>query len=164
MFHLEGKLENAKISVKTVTDTDILTSGFIRYHKVESPAQYFVSTVGLAVVLDNGEARLALEGDGETDYARPFVSRNDQVKPVNELSSVNWMAGISGERYLNEINLPGSHDSGMNNVAHLMDDATSLAGFFAQGFAVSYATTQVRFIDEQLEEGVRRLDIRLNNS
>lgn len=71
---------------------------------------------------------------------------------VSSLNSTNWMSGISGERYLNEINMPGSHDS----VTKVLTDEAGYPAF------KKFAHTQVRYIDEQLEDGIRWIDIRLS--
>ena len=33
-----------------------------------------------------------------------------------KINGTNWMSGISGERRLHEITMPGTHDSGMANI------------------------------------------------
>jgi len=73
---------------------------------------------------------------------------------VGELDGTNWMGGISGERYLHEINIPGSHDSCMKNAwtAYLY----AKAGY-------NGAITQKHYIPEQLQDGIRMFDIRLTD-
>lgn len=87
-------------------------------------------------------------------YARgadaPFIDWRYQINTdVSSLSATNWMSGISGERLLTEINLPGTHDS----CTKVVTGGISILR--------SFANTQIRYIDEQLEDGIRWLDIRL---
>ena len=142
------------------------TSNYSTYNSGVGPARYFKSPDGYAVALKNNEAELKLDVSfGETETEKPFLSRNDQVNTDSEnLSSTNWMSGIPGDRYLNEINIPGSHDSGMNSVHSVgyNEDCTSLACMFASGYAASYAKTQREYIYQQLAEGAREIDIRLS--
>jgi len=58
----------------------------------------------------------------------------------------NWMSHISGDLKLNQINIPGTHDSGMYSVKELYR---------------SFAQTQDKNIIQQLEMGVRYFDLRL---
>ena len=58
----------------------------------------------------------------------------------------NWMSLLNPNLKLNEINIPGTHDSGTYNVAILKSE---------------WAQTQNLNIKEQLELGIRYLDIRL---
>lgn len=71
-----------------------------------------------------------------------------------DLNSTNWMSGISGDRYLNEINIPGTHDAGCANVwcYHLVGDLFE-----------DRAVTQKLYIDQQLNAGVRLLDLRVTD-
>lgn len=57
----------------------------------------------------------------------------------------NWMEGISGEKLLSEINIPGTHDSGTKNVEKGKKDK-----YQCQGLSIS----------EQMKIGVRYFDIR----
>lgn len=124
----------------------------------ENPALYFHSPEGYGISLtEGGEAQMGIESYGQ-DPNRPFIEKDDQVADPATLTGRNWMSGISGERHLNEINISGSHDSAMNEVRSYR---TSSKGSFFGG--ADYAKTQVRFIDEQLNEGTRLLDLRVNN-
>lgn len=82
---------------------------------------------------------------------------------AESLSSVNWMSGIPGDRYLNEINIPGSHDSGMNRVQAIPNlcDHTSTATLLAPHISSKFAKTQKEYINQQIEEGAREIDVRL---
>lgn len=77
------------------------------------------------------------------------------------LNGKNWMSGISGDRYLYEINLPGSHDSAMINCKNSTNNYVKLFGIsvFNSG---KYAKTQSLSIPQQLEAGVRYLDLRFS--
>jgi hypothetical protein len=85
-----------------------------------------------------------------SEYATPLNFDGDETK----LTGSNWMSGISGDRYLNEINIPGAHDAGMARVKTFGNLASA---------SEKYAKTQSQNIYEQMESGVRMLDIRLSN-
>ncbi len=204
-----------------------ITDGYSLHNGDADPANYFVSTEGYGVYLDNGEVVLDRRTYGATDYMDPFISWNNQIIDSDTVSSQNWMAGISGERYITEINNLRAHDSGMNNVDHKNDGegqfAAQIAGalltasglfltvvsvaaapftggatlgfaayfglatlgtlgldvlinlavpsdwssrivaFLSDGRGADMAKTQIHYIDEQLRDGARILDIRLNN-
>ncbi|MDO4538152.1 MAG: hypothetical protein Q4B54_08320 [Coriobacteriales bacterium] len=127
------------------------------------PAAAFASTplgiVHLQALIpdENSEyLRYMIETTGKTGEpttrTSDFLDKSLLWTPANpdELSSADWMSGIPGERRLNEINIPCTHDSGCMDVDGL-------------GVGADWAQTQVRYIDEQLADGVRKLDIRLNN-
>ena len=61
-------------------------------------------------------------------------------------NSTNWMKGINGDKYISEIAIPGTHDSGTSELQYNL-----------------FAQTQYLSIPEQLNAGVRMLDIRLRN-
>ena len=71
-----------------------------------------------------------------------------------KINGTNWMSGISGELYLHQINIPGSHDSGMR------DSVVRFESGLGSGLT-KWATTQSLGIDEQLRAGVRLFDLRL---
>lgn len=77
------------------------------------------------------------------------------VKVDPPLNPACWMDAVSGERYLNEINIPGTHDAGTFNPMN--EDG------IMQDTGVNYAKTQYYSIPTQLELGVRFLDLRLCN-
>ena len=134
---------------------DRFTEGYLTNNPSASPSSYFFSNDGYGIGLIDNEAALSIPADEGVQ----FIPRNEQIKTdIDKLSSMNWMSGISGERRLNEINIPGSHDSGMRSLY----DFTQSGGDIADAYA-KYAYTQRRYIDEQLEDGIRVLDIRLNN-
>ena len=157
--------EGASISVVLENDFGEFTSHYSTYNSGAAPASYFKSSQGYTVALKNGEAELMLDTSyGETETEKPFLGRNDQVNTDAEsLSSVNWMSGIPGDRYLNEINIPGSHDSGMNRVQAIPNlcDHTSTATLLAPHISSKFAKTQKEYINQQIEEGAREIDVRL---
>ena len=152
----------------------VFTSGFADTNPNSDPAAFFKSDEGYAVYLEGSEASTKKR---DIDI-NPFVDPGLQVnRYYNELTGNNWMSGIAGQRYLNEINIPGTHDSGTRSVegnvstGNLMDYAF-FAGFVVLGplilpqvvanYCAKFAKCQSRFIDEQLEDGIRSLDIRLD--
>ena len=70
------------------------------------------------------------------------------------LDGSNWMSRINDNRLLSEINLPGTHDSSTASV--------DTYGTFSPWFA-SYAVCQDLYIDDQLNAGIRYLDLRLSD-
>lgn len=185
--------------VRSAGESSAFTSGYSEKNPEAAPSAYFVSNDDFDVVLKNGEAIMKCK---EKDL-RPFIPDGSQmVRDYSKLSARNWMAGLSGERYLNEINIPGTHDSGTRsvegNISTGMISTYSGAGlatsFFLTGLTLapwtfgvsavvgtllglasglsvpviiseafaSNALCQERYIDEQLEDGIRQFDIRLN--
>jgi len=71
---------------------------------------------------------------------------NEVLSEWTNLDS-DWMMRIDGSLKLNQINIPGSHDSGTFGIKNLLGDPT--------------AKTQDKTILGQLQSGVRYLDIRL---
>ena len=70
-------------------------------------------------------------------------------------SGQNWMASISGEKYLNEINIPGTHDTCCKSV---------WASHIYTSWYSEDAITQYLTLAEQLNAGIRLFDMRLTNS
>ena len=196
--------DGAKIGVAIQGNWGVFTSGYGEQNPDEDPALFFESTEGYGVRREDGEAVLGPAAYGGTEYQDPFISGGNQIN-TNTLGPQNWMSGLSGERRLNEINMPGSHDSGMNNVQNiktsqgftwvvagftvlsvaaslltagtasiglvglagiglsigLPNDYTSALGFFLEDAAAPKAKTQREYIDQQLADGCRQLDLRL---
>ena len=82
----------------------------------------------------------------------------------------NWINCIDDNLPLNQINIPGSHDSGTFDVGKLSNDAFLNVVF--KGLTIPYivstglsefAQTQDLDITEQLEKGIRYLDVRLSS-
>lgn len=153
---LDGALNpDSMIDVALAKNFGVFTDGYKTYHTDDEPERYFCSDYGYGVfkTADN-EAELRLVIDDSSH----FIDMYNQVNDVSKLTKANWMSGISGDRYLNEINLPCTHDSAMKEVnSNMMSSIGSFLGYEGN------AQTQVRYIDEQMNDGVRRLDIRLNN-
>ena len=148
-----GKLgSGANIGVLLQDHIGTFTSGFTdAMGESDTPDTYFFSNEYL-VTMQNGEGYLMQDLDEE----HKFLKRSDRIEPnVGRLSPTNWLAGISGERYLNEINMPGTHDSSMCNVSHKGCPTGKLGATFAQ--------TQKVFLNEAFEQGARYIDLRLNN-
>lgn len=146
---------DSMIDVALEKDFGVFTDGYKDYHSDEEPEEYFCSDYGYSVfkTADN-EAELKFV----IDDGSHFIDMYNRVNDVSKLTKANWMSGISGDRTLNEINLPCTHDSAMKEVNyHKMSSIGSFLGYKGN------AKTQVRYIDEQMKDGVRRLDIRLNN-
>ncbi len=80
---------------------------------------------------------------------------------AGSLSGKNWMSCISDDRYIYEINLPGTHDSTTAFSKNSTGNSVSLFGIpvFDSG---KYAKTQSYTLTEQLNSGVRYLDLRFS--
>ncbi len=148
---LTGALSGSDIGVALEKIEGVFTSGFSTYHSGDVPEAIFYSCDGYDVVLKNNEGCIQ---KGTLDDTGKFINWKDQINyNANRLSGPNWMSGLSGERYLNEINIPGTHDSSMNHV--------SSKGCLSGEIGKYQATTQVEYINDQLEHGIRFFDIRM---
>lgn len=80
---------------------------------------------------------------------------------ISTLNDQNWMSGISDERYLYEINLPGTHDSATSTVWNGTNNHIKVLGFevFDTG---AFAKCQDLTIAQQLRAGTRLLDLRFD--
>ena len=141
----------ASIGITHPAGPGTFTMDFERYMPEGSmPDTYFFSNDGYMVTKHEGEGYLALD----LDEAHKFLKRNERVNTkVKSLSPTNWMSGVSGEKYLNEINIPGTHDTAMNNVSSL--------GCLSGDIGAARAKTQKEYLFEQLDHGARFFDIRL---
>jgi len=81
------------------------------------------------------------------------------------------MSYLDGNLLLNQINIPGTHDSGTFDIAKLYNDDFLEFVIRRQGITSVYETvisdlaqTQDLDITEQLEKGIRYLDVRLANN
>ena len=85
----------------------------------------------------------------------------DKAAGENGLTGENWMSGIPDERYLCEINLPGTHDSAAVYCRNSTDNEVRLFGraVFHSG---EYAKTQSLALSAQLNAGIRYLDLRFS--
>jgi|GEM_PF-1149734 len=82
-----------------------------------------------------------------------LAAENEGVDPES-LKGCNWMSLISNDRYLNEVNIPGTHDAGMAQAKPY-----GLVGKLGP----SYGRTQSLSVRDQMNDGVRMLDIRMTN-
>ncbi|MBE6018368.1 MAG: Cna B-type domain-containing protein, partial [Lachnospiraceae bacterium] len=115
-----------------------------------TPDTYFFSNEGYMVTKQGTEGYLAVDLDEDSK----FLKRSERIiTNVGRLGPAYWMAGVSGERYLNEINIPGTHDTSMNNVSH--------KGCLSGKFGAAQAKTQREYLEEQLNHGARFFDIRM---
>ena len=155
-------MPGASLYVAMEEELGEFTRDYDNYNRKKDPALFFMSAEGYSVREVSGEAVLDSDNFGETESEKPFICREDQVKTSPDLlSGHNWMSGISGERYLHEINMPGSHDSGMKEPYYCYPDHTTVITL--PKIVSSFSQTQKEYIDRQLEEGARQLDIRLND-
>lgn len=86
------------------------------------------------------------------------VVKEADLAADGKINGTNWTSGISGERRLHEITIPGTHDSGMANV----EVGNSVLDFVVNRFKWT-ARTQDLGIDDQLTAGVRMFDLRLTD-
>ena len=80
-----------------------------------------------------------------TSIAGTFYGESISFITKEALNGKNWMCRIPGTTYLRNISIPGTHDSGTST---------------ASGFTASSAKCQDWTIAEQLNNGIRLLDIR----
>lgn len=146
--------DDASVGVATEKDSlgITLTRNYYYYMNNKDPGLCFFSDDGYDIRLEDFEAQTTfMREEGEQ-----FLPRGDRIETnISRLNGTNWMSGISGERYLSEINIPSTHDSAMKNI--------SARGTWGGIVGEEWAQCQYRYIDEQLQDGIRRLDLRLNN-
>ncbi len=70
------------------------------------------------------------------------------------LTGANWMSGIADERLLSDMDIPGTHNAGFSRV--YLDGQTT-----AHADAADYVVSQSKTIPQQLDDGVRLLDLDL---
>lgn len=160
VLNVTGSLAGSSIVVAKYNRTGNFAVNY-RAHNDADPSTVFIAADNSLTPNRNGDNVELVAASAEVVdelLLAPFVP-SDQVVNDGEkiMSSSNWMSGISGERYLNEFNIPGTHDTSMNRIG------ISAGAGSAFGSGDDYAITQKRYIPDQLEEGVRILDIRLNN-
>ncbi|WP_248921888.1 Cna B-type domain-containing protein [Olsenella intestinalis] len=162
----------------------VLTSGYSNDNADKDPATLFSSNDGYEVYLEGSEVSTRKVTVDDESFVEPGSQVN---RDVGTLTGVNWMSGLSGERRLNEINVPGTHDSATKSVVANLTTGNiakyiQLGGDIASTFfglpatvvinilgasvfsaiAEKFARCQERYIDEQLLDGIRHLDLRLN--
>lgn len=86
-----------------------------------------------------------------------IVNQNDMnsyttEKNNDKVNAGNWMSKLPDSMYLSEVNMPGTHDAG---AARMLTDAAN---------AVSSTLCQQLYINEQLNSGIRALDIRVDRA
>ena len=98
--------------------------------------------------------------------AKAFMDPPEQLNKPSEVDGTNWMSAIPGERRITEYNVPYAHDSATKNISGervlfmgTWKGVTSLT----KSFGKKYAQTQLLTVPEQLNSGVRVLDVRMNN-
>ena len=164
-----GSLEGSTIGVSMKKVTGEFTNNYPQNNLYVEPSNYFVAPTGYVISGPGGTCEAQIEegssGGGETPVDPqdpynlfPFVGKGNLITDdLSHLGGNNWMKGISGTRYINEINIPGTHDTSMREIG------TEAGALSVGGVNGMYAITQKRYIPEQYEEGVRYVDIRLNN-
>ena len=159
LLNVVGSLEGSSIGVSKSGKTGAVAKGYQEFNTEDPANVFFSSDDSMGIALDGDKVVISEEAKKIDPYLdEPFVNPSDQgALDSRKVASNNWMSGISGERTLNEINIPGTHDTSMRRVS---GNAGTLSSF---GFGDQYAITQKRYIQEQLEEGVRYMDIRLHN-
>eukprot|EP00833_Pecoramyces_ruminatium_P004142 jgi/Orpsp1_1/1178174/evm.model.c7180000064326.1 len=101
-----------------------------------------------------------------------FICSLILIKNVNAANDIdaNWMTYIPDSKYLYEINIPGTHDSGTYDIGQfsnskILNKIASRSGLNAINAAKSeFGRTQDLDIKEQLEHGIRYLDIRISTT
>ena len=104
----------------------------------------------MAILLLMGFSFFILGCDG-SDSASEGIIPLEAFEPTS-INTLKWMDKLDDNRRLNEIVLPGSHDSGMSECV----DCSS-----PEGITCDFAKTQVWDIEHQLHAGTRYFDIRL---
>ena len=74
-------------------------------------------------------------------------NKNLETNQMENITSRNWMKNLSDSALVTDLNIPGTHDSGTGRVT-----------VFTEG----YAKCQSKSITEQLNCGIRYLDLRIN--
>ncbi|MBE6526879.1 MAG: hypothetical protein E7Z63_03795 [Thermoplasmata archaeon] len=158
-INVTGPLEKtASIYVTLKSQTGCFTNGYSEHNSDWAPSAFFDSAEGFLVVLDGSEASLSTMSPGSMADGSNFIDWTDQITDYYSLSDKNWMSGISGERRINEINIPGTHDSSMKRTESRF--SASVGDFMHMHYM---AQTQYLYINEQLNAGARLFDIRVNN-
>ena len=95
-------------------------------------------------------------------FGAVYAKDNGSSKVISEnLNGKNWMSGIPDNRYIYEINLPGTHDSTTANSKNSTDNYVKFFGIPVYNSG-KYAKTQSLTLQQQLDSGVRYLDLRFS--
>ena len=101
----------------------------------------------------------SMEERWEREYGQKETTPGEGYTFINwdsvTTNSTNWMRNLPDDRYLHEINMPGSHDSATQYVKN---------GSFLVDMFVAAATCQGSSIQQQLNAGVRAFDFRVDES
>ena len=141
-LNLTSTISGSYIFVSVEDKLGKFTTNYSTYH-TSRPGVFFFSSDDLEVIQTDGEA--ALENRGPVTTRGEFIPWNAQIND-GSVSGCNWMSALSGERYLYEVNIPGTVDSASKN-------CSDSHNYKAQN----------RYIDEQLYDGVRLLDIKVSS-
>lgn len=174
----------ARIGVATEEGLDTaFTIDYKKYNEGIEPSLVFFSNDMHEVYLKDDKEAAFKKSSKKEEEANPFIPKSSQMESNwQKLKGNDWMSGLSGERYLNEVNLPGTHDSGTANIHG--NTSTSYAAWILKGLiTISYplgglisyfsddvytaitdgfARCQRRYVDEQLQDGIRKFDFRVN--
>ncbi|MCR5112669.1 MAG: hypothetical protein K6A63_01890 [Acholeplasmatales bacterium] len=158
-LNISGEIEKGSyIIVASDNNEYTFTENFSYYNPDAKASDYFhCDTNNIGVYTEsNGEGSFKA-GPGENEMIlNPFIPESDQlVTFTDSLTGVNWLTGISNEKRINQINIPGTHDSSM---ADARVDGKKPGDSWTY---VDYAVTQKLFIPEQLEAGSRIFDLRV---
>ena len=162
-FIVNGSLSGARIGVEKYLNVGKIASEYSKDNDEIDPSSIFFSSHNFAIERDGSNINLVTPTSivppaSDPKVAFPFIPEEQTVTKLGKkIGGSNWLSGISGERYLNEINIPGTHDTAMRKVG-ISAGTLSFGDFYAD-----CAVTQRRYMTEQLEAGVRYIDIRLNN-
>ena len=95
-------------------------------------------------------------------FGAVYAKANGSSDVINEsLNGKNWMSGIPDNRYIYEINLPGTHDSTTANSKNSTDNYVKIFDIPVYNSG-KYAKTQSLALQQQLDAGVRYLDLRFS--
>jgi len=82
---------------------------------------------------------------------------------VVTVDAENWMSLVNGDKKINQINIPGTHDSGTYDITKLYNNKliSGVLSVLVSSIKDLSGQTQDLSITEQLKSGIRYLDIRL---
>lgn len=146
----------SRLRVMTETDPYVFTLGFSDANPGHQPEDFFISDYGYAVEGYGTEAVL-VDSDGWEIEDGMFIDWRDRINPdYYSLTGANWMSGISGERYITEINMMETHNACTCDVSIYGTESTTST-------RPEFYETQKLYARGLMEAGVRCFDIRLMN-
>ena len=92
---------------------------------------------------------------GNQASAKPFMDAPSSKPDFPSLTSTDWMSGLDNGRYLSEVNIPGAHDACTQHMLQAMSELKAIGQPYAECQDMQY--------QDMLNNGVRILDLRLNN-